>query len=380
MTLDRIKPFFGWFALTLVMWLAAVPPARSDRILLKNGNTVEGIVSRETPATVTLRLGGGDASFRRSQIRSVELDSPASNTVMETAWRNKYFLNRGYVPAGCADLAACFRALGDRRREAIGAHAALLEAGDTIHAIKQDMAHIQDEFDTTNAELKEASPTNDVAAYNDLVAKNNRLHASLALRNTDLETELAARPIRMKIISAYLAALQSCSNAVTAARESLSDAAEPGETARCFVDQMDGQVRAYASDFQHIVVNTTLHGNSTVIAVLVNGRAWGNFIVDTGAEIVTLSRAFADRAGVNVAEGRPAGMVMANGTRISATAVRLASVKVGGIDTPGAVAAVLPYPPAPDVDGLLGMNVLNSFLVSMDSSTGRLELEHFAPR
>jgi clan AA aspartic protease (TIGR02281 family) len=367
-------------AIPLMALLLTASPAGADRILLKNGNTVEGLVTRETESTVVLNLGSGDASFRRAQIRSIERDSAASNAVIEASWQDKYYLNRAYVPAGCEDLATLYRTLGERRRQAIEARNVLLKAGDAIHAIEQDLSGIQIDFDRANTELKAASPTNNTAAYNKLVAKNNQLRATLSLRHADLASELAARPGRMKTISAYLAALQDCSNAWAAVRVNMMAADSPDARTRRFMDKLAVQIRDYASDFQRIDVKSSLHGNSTVVAVLVNGRAWGNFIVDTGAEIVTVGRAFAERAGVNLAEGRPAGMIMANGTRIEATTVRLASVKVGGIDTPGVIAAVLPSSPGPDVDGLLGVNVLNSFLVRLDPSTGRLELEHFAPK
>lgn len=355
-------------------------PAGADRIRLKNGNTVEGIVSRETESAVLLQVGGGSVAFRRSQILAIERDPADSNTVMAVGWRSKFFLNRAYLPAGFEDLAARYRALDDSRRQAIDARQALRHASDTLHAIEQDLAKLQDEFLTANAELKALSPAHNTPAYNVLVARNNQLRAMLALKQGDLDNELGARPARMKTISAYLRNLQDCSHAVTTARQALSAAATPNEPARLFVDKLDAQVRTYAADFKRIDVPASLRGNATVIAVLVNGRAWGTFVVDTGAEIVTMGRAFAERAGVDLSAGHPANVVLADGTRLESTTVRLSSVTVGDVDTPGVLAAVLPSPPAPDVDGLLGMNVLNSFLVRLNPALGRLELEYFAPR
>ncbi len=351
----------------------------ADRILLKNGNTIEGIVSRESESSVTIRLGGGSASFHHTQIQNIERDTPTNNALREASWKEKYYLSRDYIPAGYEGLALRYRTLTTLRRQAIEAQHALLNAGVALHNIEQDLTRLQTEFSQVNAELRDASPISDLTAYNETVARNNRTRTTLSLRQADLANELAARSERMKTISSYLAALQDYSNAVSSARSALAAEGPRDETGRRFTDKLAAQIQDYAADFKGATVTTTLRGNSTIIAALINGRAWGNFIVDTGAEMLTLSQAFADQAGVNLADGRPAEAILANGARVRATNVRLASVKVGGIDTPDVTAAVLPYPPGPDVDGLLGMNVLSTFLMRLDPATGQLELERFSP-
>lgn len=354
--------------------------AAADRIELKNGHRVEGVITQETDQNIVLNVAGGNITFNRAQVKAIVRSGQSDNIALESAWRDKRFLEKDTIPQGMEELAALFRNLETRRREAVAAGEGLNRSDETLRRLERERTKARDELVAANSRLENAKPEADPKGYNDLVASNNTLRAVLTRHQAGLENELAERPKRMKSISDYLASLQACSQSLARVQASWkSTAPDPGGTLH-FLDKTRALLNDYAADFPKSGIQSTLRGNSTLVSATINGRAMGSFIVDTGAEVMTLSRAFAESAGVTLTEDRPMNMVLADGRQLKAFAANLASVQLGDIETRNVTALILPSPPDEGIDGLLGMNVLTSFLVRVDPATGRLHLEHFSPR
>jgi clan AA aspartic protease (TIGR02281 family) len=178
----------------------------------------------------------------------------------------------------------------------------------------------------------------------------------------------------LKAVSDYRAGIQVCSQMLTAAEAAWNPATQPAPV--LFLKRVREQVTQAYSHFHQASLQPERRGNSFLIPVLINGRTEARFILDTGAEITTITKALAERAGIP-ATGRLAPVGMADGTRLDAPVVRLDSLRFGHFDTPGVEAVMLPNPPDEGVDGLLGMNVLGSFLIRFDPARGLFELEQF---
>ena len=58
-------------------------PAFADTILLKNGLTVDGVVTQETDARVTIRTSGSLLQLPRSAIEGIERENPGTNAVLK---------------------------------------------------------------------------------------------------------------------------------------------------------------------------------------------------------------------------------------------------------------------------------------------------------
>jgi aspartyl protease family protein len=100
----------------------------------------------------------------------------------------------------------------------------------------------------------------------------------------------------------------------------------------------------------------------------INGRPV-RFMVDTGASLVALSQAQADRIGLAF-RNAPRGLANTANGEVPANRVRLDSVKLGLLEIPGVEAVVLP-------SGLPHVLLGNSFLgrLRMTQADGRLTLE-----
>ncbi len=113
----------------------------------------------------------------------------------------------------------------------------------------------------------------------------------------------------------------------------------------------------------------TADGNGPFItAGRINGSAV-TFMVDTGASVVAIGQADADRMGLNYKSGARGFANTANG-RIPVHAVTLASVRVGDVEVANVEAAVLPSQ-MPHV--LLGNSFLTRFQMKRENDTLRLE-------
>ena len=106
----------------------------------------------------------------------------------------------------------------------------------------------------------------------------------------------------------------------------------------------------------------------TFVRATINGVS-GNFILDTGASLVTLGPEFAMKANVQPAKGdRRVFMHTANGVS-DAALTTVASVDVGKVHADMVSAAIMSKPVAPGIDGLLGMSFLARFEVVLDSKS-----------
>ncbi len=113
---------------------------------------------------------------------------------------------------------------------------------------------------------------------------------------------------------------------------------------------------------------------STIRArVDINGEAVGNFVVDTGAALVTLSRGFAMRAGVAGMPGQQILLATAAGVR-PGDAATIRSVEVQGVKANRVAAVIIEDMPA-SIDGLLGLSFLARFDLTWDRREGVLTIE-----
>lgn len=104
---------------------------------------------------------------------------------------------------------------------------------------------------------------------------------------------------------------------------------------------------------------------------LVDGKQ-GRFILDTGANTVAVSQAFADQLGLKLEGARTMSFRTANGL-IQAPVVRVPSIALQGARAENVEVAVMSTLP-PDVDGLLGLGFLARFEMKLDAKAGRFEL------
>ncbi|MCI0652401.1 MAG: retroviral-like aspartic protease family protein, partial [Planctomycetes bacterium] len=115
-------------------------------------------------------------------------------------------------------------------------------------------------------------------------------------------------------------------------------------------------------------------GSSSIPAqALLNGRAWQDFIIDTGATVTTIPIATADQLGIRVTSTTPRRRVRTAGGEVTVPEITLDSVELGGAAVRGITALIHDLPDQPGL-GLLGVNFLKNFRVELDTEAGVMNL------
>lgn len=116
-------------------------------------------------------------------------------------------------------------------------------------------------------------------------------------------------------------------------------------------------------------------GEVVIVEALINEKATGSFIVDTGASYTIISQATARELEIDLGQDLPTiPFQTANGI-IRAPLVTLAALDVGGMRLRDLTAAVYDVFPDSRVSGLLGLNFLSHFRIDIDTRNQLLHLE-----
>jgi aspartyl protease family protein len=113
----------------------------------------------------------------------------------------------------------------------------------------------------------------------------------------------------------------------------------------------------------------TENGGHFITAGNINGHAM-QFMVDTGATLVGISGADAERAGINYKSGQAVNISTANGV-VQGFRIRLDTVRVGDVEVYGVMAIVTPQP-MPFV--LLGNSFLSLFKMQRENNLMTLDI------
>ena len=115
------------------------------------------------------------------------------------------------------------------------------------------------------------------------------------------------------------------------------------------------------------------YGGVLLVPVRVQGQDF-EFLVDTGAAYTALSKDVVALLGMTSAPQRTAAIIPVHGGIIRLPVVTITDLRVGGFLIANVMAVVLEFPPALKLDGMLGMNVLKQFRVTLEIDTGTLVL------
>jgi clan AA aspartic protease (TIGR02281 family) len=110
-----------------------------------------------------------------------------------------------------------------------------------------------------------------------------------------------------------------------------------------------------------------------LVPVKVQGRDF-ELLVDTGAAYTALSKDVIALLGISSHPQRTANIASIHGGILRVPVVTIAELRIGGLRLANVTAVVLEFSPALKFDGILGMNVLQQFRVTIETDTGTLVL------
>ena len=113
-----------------------------------------------------------------------------------------------------------------------------------------------------------------------------------------------------------------------------------------------------------ITVPVVMNGASVIVPVVLNGEFRTNLGLDTGATITVVSQRIAKSLGLNPFGTSKVGTV---GGIITVPLARLRSLKVGDAEIHDLVVSIHDFSTDPRIEGLLGLDYLKHFNVSLDA-------------
>lgn len=140
------------------------------------------------------------------------------------------------------------------------------------------------------------------------------------------------------------------------------------------VRNLQNQISELKGQEGRIVINFAPGSRTIPVSAILNRDTDQNFIIDTGASMVTIPSATAEFLGLAYDDRNPVRRVMTAGGVRYAPEVTLQSISIGGWEVNNVRALVLDIPDQPDL-GLLGLNYLENFRMDMRTEEGLLLLE-----
>jgi aspartyl protease len=120
---------------------------------------------------------------------------------------------------------------------------------------------------------------------------------------------------------------------------------------------------AAAAPGNAVLIPVTLIGGSVIVSVTFNRSVSANLLLDTGASMTMISRRLASNLALaTTASGRFSGIGGTVRTQIG----RVNSIKVGDAEVSGMAVSIHDIPQVPRFEGLLGMDFLGRFQISVD--------------
>ncbi|NQU38869.1 MAG: retroviral-like aspartic protease family protein [Lentisphaerae bacterium] len=347
--------------------------ATADRVYLTNDRYLDGLIESESRDHITLRVEGGATRITRRRIKEIRYSPPVHAEQIEKEWKRKYFLKEAYVPPRLIDLAERLRALQAQRHQVIRAQRSLEGAAQREEQLRMEFHGINADLAEAGQKLREMDATRDVHAYNTSVTEMNELRNAAALKVDALRALPSLKQGWADLIAHYADALESLR------RDAASQHGGGGETGdeRVFLNRAMSELALLSGEFETHTASLLSHRAGHAVEVHINQTTTGHFIVDTGAAIVTMSEAFAKRAGLEWDAAQTMELVLANGESAQGIRIMLDHVAVGGVSARGVPAVILANAPDEDVDGLLGMSFLGRFQFSMEPGHGRLTFRDF---
>jgi clan AA aspartic protease (TIGR02281 family) len=352
--------------------------AHADTVVLKNGRTLEGLIARETTNGIALNVGVGQVHLKRSQIKSVTRSTPDQAKAMQAEWQDKYFSHRNFVPPRFKALASDLDSLRNQRGAAVASTRDILR-------LKAESTRLAEEINADQAkwigihqtiekypDKPVFSSRDELEIYNKTIALGNALQSGVILKQEKIAANAQLIERNNSGLTDYVRGLREFQ-----ARLAGEMAETPEE--KSFLAHTEEQVGGFDRELHRVEVPYQADGSQAVMDVRVNDTQSGKFLLDTGASVVVLSQSFAQWLKLNVDTNQTVKMILANGQESQAHPVILQAVQSGEARAENVAAVVMDRPPAPGLDGLLGMSFLREFVLNFEPRTRRVELVKFAP-
>jgi clan AA aspartic protease (TIGR02281 family) len=370
------KSLFQHFVISLSIFVLVCPSILADTISLNNGRRFSGEIKKETPTHITLDIGGGTISIRKSSIKSIEKSD--SSTSKQVNWRPINAINELNPPSELVDIAASYKKLKKDRFSAIQAKKKGRNFQNKRADLLKKLAKEKQRQMAIAQNVSSANPNRNIRKYNQLVYQQNQSTNNLHAIQNQLTKSFKEVSSGKKNISRYLLSLNTLKTQVQESKSRLPKI-DNKDQAKSFWEKIEKKLTQFDNEFKSLSVPHERTNGHMILNVRINDSVEGRFLLDTGASYVTLSEEMAKRLNLNLSTPISIPLTIADGSMIEGKPVILNSMRVGDVQANRIPAIILPSPPSKGIDGLLGMSFLREFVINLDPANKKLVFKRFDP-
>ena len=368
------------FFIILLLFPACLPPrAGADTVKLKNDGSLTGVIKQEDATSITLQIGMGTMKIQKSEIESILKVDEKENDVLEGSFRRTAIERGSFVPPGLEDTAQKLRDIAGNRKNVDDAKLQLDSLKEKLDADSDKLRTLRADFDKKNSEIHDMDPKSDIERYNGLITELNSTGSKISAVSEELNK---MNPKLLEYQTAYWKTITEYGNEVGDFGIYLDNTAETlkkrgmTDEEALYLDTVSKSLADIQRELNRDEVAVSKSERGMTVKTVLNGEVTCLLAVDTGAVVVVISKSIADRLEINPNDSlEDVQFTLADGSTFKSKVVKIKSVRVGNSMVHDVSAAVIDKPPAPGVDGLLGMSFLNNFNIKMDVANGKLILE-----
>lgn len=406
-----------------LLWTGLVLCAAADRIQFANGRGIDVLVQEETPTSVTFRQGTGLITLPNKNI-TITYGTPQENQALEHEWMMEHFYQPQYAPEELKGLLADYRELLKKRRQMLADQKALRALEDERESAVERAETLQDGLVGQRDSLrkKEAALTRLRTLHNRKVNEMNALVAQMNNTNDRnvwnalqqqysslKQEEIALSQVTDRAQTEYRTELKKVNDNIRA----LQNADRLNRKVRTDMPRFHGQISPYMNQIKAFetqlktyesaalhqkyadifaAIDETLQkmhselrtdeitlerdGHTLLVDVMLNDSVPARMIFDTGAGATTISRALAERLGLDVNKESSSFAILADGSTVSTVPFVLDSVRLGDAVREDVDVSMIDQSPGEGIDGLLGMSFLKFFTVQFSGDQDSVQLTH----
>ena len=361
----------------VIVFLASAA-AYGDVVLLKSGGSIEGIITHVKNGNITMNVGFGTTFIDSADVLSISRSGARQNKAMYQEWSDQGTVRSASALPGLLTIIDRLRCLRALRLKALNRQRELEHRDAEIDSLEHAFSSNSDDYQAMTPDLDNLKEK-DIGEQYRIMGQAHRVNASIVGIQKGIEASKADLLKGNPELPEYRESVAIAEQEFRAFKKKCTKKILCDN--RALLSGIENDFTRYKSEFKTAVTDATfIQDDYIIVPVSINGRAPVFLLLDTGASTVTLSRALADRMGINWRGGYKVTASMADGRTSTGYSILLKSVAVGDFRADNVRAVVLEEPPAKGVDGLLGMSYLQRFHLRIDPANKKFVLQKINAR
>ncbi len=364
------------FSLIVLIFMAT--NCLADTVLLKNKDSINGIVIEEEEDSVVIDVGFGTVVLLRAEIESIKKSSEAARARLRKEWQKSHFKSFPAPTAREQELVDNFEELIYKKRQIRKNNAEKENIAEKISALRKDTSQLQDELYALSEKIEAGRNKKDIRKYNFLIVKFNTFSKELKDAVDELDKLQIEHEKASEAVAKYINQFMQLKKLFEKKYENLVAVDTLTLEQKKFYEKIAEKLNKLQQGIRQERIKFARQKGHVVIEAIINDKAGIMMMIDTGATMTVISREVAQRLDIDYDKlKKDVKLTGIGGQPLSAKFIILKSIKIGDVRARNVEAVIIKDKTFKDVDGLLGMSFLKKFSFSIDRKKQSLVFNFF---